>query len=313
MNIEKNEVREKTYYVGVEEMEVLAFSPNRKELNNLLNYTPDEPQEEIEYVKNTDIKWNKDGEEQETKGVTQVQIDVWMRGKETGVLAKTSFFIAHFNRLNKDGEKHQYINQVGDTSWTADVTELKEMFTHFTKKDFKTGKVTDRLEKIYRKALIGEEQLYAFLISWMDVNKFNEKNDVFLDNKKLFKGNFSELNSLIEPYSGNTVMVALSVKDKDITAEDETTTTKRYQVVENRYFCPGKYMRQFRIFDGRNEINTLKESEDKKLYSLRKFVNDTTNEEHGIKNFFTCTTAKEFIETEFFAAGEKVSATSSDY
>ena len=49
---------------------------------------------------------------------------------------------------------------------------------------------------------------------WLNFSNFEPKNNIFLDRKKLFKGDFSELNSLLADFGDNTVAAAFAVKTK---------------------------------------------------------------------------------------------------
>ncbi len=319
MNVEQNVELGRKLYLGVEEVNVLAFSPKNAEIYKLTGYTPTEEQEQKEYVGEGTVKIKgEDGEEIE-EVVKQVQVDVWVKGKKSGVIRPITFYIKNKGRVNAAGDKKQYINQVGETTWVADDSEFSDVkydwFKFFIKKDYKTGEETARIPKEYRQALYGEEGLYSFLQTYFELNRYNEKNDIFLDNSRLFKGNFTELNNLVEPYAGNSVIVAYSVKEKDYDDGEGNVETKQFQVLENRYFAPGKQMKQFRLYASRGEqgIKDLKESTDKKLYAIRKFVKDTTDGENGIKNFFKPVEVQEYEAAEFATAGAAPTATGSDY
>ena len=66
MNIEVTEEFTRKLYLGVEEVNVLAFSPKNAEIYKLTGYTPTEEQEEIEYIGEGTVKIKgEDGEEVE--------------------------------------------------------------------------------------------------------------------------------------------------------------------------------------------------------------------------------------------------------
>jgi hypothetical protein len=60
-----------------------------------------------------------------------------------------TFFLEDKDRVNKDGTKKQYINNIGTCSWAAEESALPDWFKG----------------REYRVAKVGEEDLYAFLRS----------------------------------------------------------------------------------------------------------------------------------------------------
>lgn len=306
MNVEKKEQQnfEKTYYCGVGAIKVLMFSPNRQQLNRLLNYEPDKEQEELEYVKDdVEVK----GADDSSTFHKQVNVDVWVEDLKFKEKFKIRFTITDKVRTSKDGSKTQYVNQLGQTSWVDDVSNLTEFFSKFKLTDKNDKSNVTYIDKEYKEALMGEEQLYNFLAKWLNFSSFEPKNNIFLDRKKLFKGDFSELNSLVGDFEDNSVGACFAVKTK---TEDEGD--KKYQVVSNKFFLPGIYMKGFRNF-ARNNFAGI---ESDKGYDLKKFYKDINDAEHGIKDFFINQEISVYDENQDALAtttSSVISSDSSDY
>ena len=301
MNVEKSERKERELLTGVGEVKVLAVSPTADQLVKIMGWTPKEDQKEIEYLGEKEVAIF--GSE-ETKSFPKVDITFWVEEVKTGAKYPVRFTLVNCERTSKSG-KSAYINQLGLHTFVDDEANLQDWFTKFENK--KTGETSP---KEYRKALIGEENLAMFLQSWLDFNKFDNKNNILLDTKKLFKGNFSELNELLDNFGDNTVIVAFTVKTKDVTNEEtQETETKSYQSINNKFFCPGRFMKSFRAyqkvdFKGLNKDN----------YDLMNFVKNTKDAEHGIKDFFVLEEVRPYDASQDIVSSEKVlDSSSSDY
>ena len=277
MNIEKRESFKKELQVGVGEVKILGFNPTQETINKWKNYTPEGEVKEIEYLKDVDLKWNVNGEPQE-ENVSQLTVDVWVQETKSKTIDKITFYIIDKNRYSKDGNKMQFCNQHGKLSWVTDSSELPNWFTSVTSTDYydRDSKQTFSLQT--RNCKVGEEGLLSFLAAWTNINNFNSNDNLFLeDYKKFFKGNVSELTSLLENFDNQTVMVAYEVKNKE-----SEEGTKEYQVINNKTFCAGRFMKQFNNYI-KTDFSGL--DADKKAYNLKQFVNNLKNEENT-KNFF---------------------------
>ena len=277
MQIENRETFKKDLMCGVAEVKVIGFNPTQETINKWRNYTPEGEVKEIEYLKDVDFKWTENGEAQE-ENVQQLTVDVWIQEVKTKAIDKITFYIIDKNRYNKDGSKMQFCNQYGRTSWVIEPSELPVWFSSVTTTDYydKSNKQTFQLQT--RNCRVGEEGLLSFLAAWTNINNFNANDSLFLDDyKKFFKGNVSELTALLETFGDQSVMVAYEVKVKET---DEGT--KEYQVINNKTFCAGRFMKQFNNYV-KNDFVGL--DTDKKAYNLKQFVTNLKNPENT-KNFF---------------------------
>lgn len=196
------EVREFQKKVGMGEFEPLAFNPTKAQLETLLDTTLDK---DVEYL----------GEDKE--GVAYTRIAIYMREVHDGEIYSTSTFIR--NKIQKNSEekeiqKTQWINDIGDTTWMEDGKDEDDLPEWFAKK---SG---------CRKAYEGEADLYRFLRAWLQID-FTKDDDAVcvVDPEKLFKGNVGELQELVgSRYTtikrGNrdpkpaTVVMPVSIKTK---------------------------------------------------------------------------------------------------
>lgn len=284
MKIDKREDVVYNKYVGTGEVKVLAFNPTTEQLDALLEREAKEDREEIEYLKaDVPVKYKKDGEELETTA-TRLFVDVWTEEKTTQTKTKTRFMLTDFPATNADGTKNQYINCIGQTTWIpiGDEDSLPLWFTHWTKKDKASGEET-HFPKDFRIAKRGEAELYDFITKWTNISVWDSTQSVFLDNnKKFWKGNMSELNSLIPIFEDQTVLQQFGVRTTTKTDEAGNEVTSEYQSVFTRAFCQGSMMNKFN-FHKRTKFASLKD--DKTVYNLKKFVEAVTSEEYGFKDF----------------------------
>lgn len=284
MKVDKREEQVFNKYVGAGEVEVLAFNPTVAQLDKLLSREVKEDREEIEYVKeDVTVKYKKDGEEKETVA-TRVNIDVWVKEKTTSTISKIRFMLTNFPAYNGEGTKVQYINCIGQTTWIplGEEDNLPQWFTHFTVTD-RVTKEKSYVPKDYREAKRGEAELYDFLVKWTNLNVWDTTQSIFIDNtKKFWRGDMSELNSLIPIFEDQTVIVQFGVRTVTTTDEQGNEVTNEYQSVFNKAFCQGSLMNKFN-FHKRNKFEGL--SSDKSAYNLNKFVETVKDEQYGFKDF----------------------------
>lgn len=201
-------------YVGFAESLVTAINPDLEKLAEL-GYSVDD-KEEPEYTK-------------EKEGVQTARIDIYFKEVKTGHRFKKAFFLENEDlvQVPKDDwdqekidafvPKTQWINQVGDTQWVVDEKDLPQRFTHFTKKNKDTKEVEVYGDKEYRIAKKGEGDLMAFVRKWLDFNYFQVSTNIFLDMKKIFNGNFKELQEQVGTEVATSTVELLGVRtvDKD--------------------------------------------------------------------------------------------------
>lgn len=214
---------ERKLYVGFAQSRVVGINPTNAELAELLGTEVDESREEIEYTKDKD-------------GVKQVRIDFWMEEMTTNYLYKRSFFLEDRDVVTKPKEgredefveKKQYVNQTGDSFYTDDADELPDYFTKFQKNTSKTDKTKIVYgDKAYRVAKVGEADLLAFIKVWLyELDYWDVDTSILLDTKKLFKGNFKELQEQVGGDLEASVVDPLGVKIDSKDGEE-----KQYQDV----------------------------------------------------------------------------------
>lgn len=216
MNIGKGKSGEGNFakQIGLAEWTVGAFNPTKDELSEYLGA---DIETEPEYVKET------------REGSTRATLKFWL---ENGTLKiPAQFMLEDVEATNKEGDKNQWINQVGMSAWATSEDMLPEWFTKFTDKD---KKVTG--DKKYRKAYKGEADLMNFLKNMLNKgsNFFSPETDILLDMKKLFRGNFAEISLMLKSEYVGTVMAAAVVNSYDKDGE-----TKYASRIYAREFLPG--------------------------------------------------------------------------
>ncbi len=250
--------------IGVFEAEVVAVNPTNEELGALLGR---EIEKEIEYTKET-----KEGDD-------AVTISFWVRDKKGGDLFNPRFFLVNKERQNKTETKKQYINLSGATSWSDSPNNLQDWFSKID----------------YRVAKTGEEELYGFLRSWLNLLDWNT-NEEMLDNKKLFKGNVKELRDLMKGEYASTVMCM------GIAKEGEKDGEKRiYQGVYNRAFLPGNCIKFFA-------------TKGKKMPKMvQRFIDTITDSDYGCPDNYSLEPLHDFDGTVTSSPKKEVNADDDSY
>lgn len=256
---EKKEVKqsfENKKYVGFFKGRVKAINPTREQLNEMFGNEDKEGDKEIEYTSTKD-------------GVEATRVVFWIEVEnKPGVFLSHSIQLKNEIRKNKDGDKIQVINSVGDTAWPEadedgdyDEKALFDNFKHFTNvtkwvlpngdesekwaKGAKPAK--DGVEVIapkqYHPAVVGEADLVDFIKVWLgrlELRKnINPKNPpaILLNTKKLFAGNFKDLTSQLNGSFDDLPFVGLAFVQVDREDPD-----KQYQKIF-RHFLPGGFMK----------------------------------------------------------------------
>lgn len=241
--------------VGLFECKVIAINPDAEAFKNVLNIDLPEDSKLTEY-----LGTSRDGN-------TSVRIDFWLEAIKDKAKYRVSFFLEDKPRMNKDGNKTQYINNVGTCSWAVDPNDLPAWFT----------------ARDYRVAYSGEEELYIFIRTWLGALDTRDAESILsFEWKKLMKGNVSDIRAQLGGgYDGNFVALATV---KTVIKDDET---KEYQGIYNKGFLPTYSLKQFRTTDYSNEelIKKLQAKKDKDLKTHEKFVSKVYGE-HGCKEYF---------------------------
>lgn len=307
MKLEKGQERKK--YVGIGACKVIAINPTQEQLCALMGWESKDDDREIEYSKSeVDVKYVEDGIEK-IATAKQVFIDFILEEIKTKTRHKLRFSVTDFYRRNKLGTKMQFINQHGGTCWVDDEANLPEWFTHLKYTNKKGEKIEAKRE--YRRARIGEENLFEFLAKWTDFSKFNLANNLFLDDmKKFWKGDTSELNPLVTIYESNTVMCMFGIKTSEVQDAEGNSELKEYQSISNRFFCQGKHMKSFRLYFNLNFEGLEK---DRDLYDLNKFVKEVNDSENGFRDYFEMSEITEYIPSNNPIYSEQPLVNDSDY
>lgn len=248
--------------VGFFEGKVVAVNPDKEALEKLLKTTIEK---EPEYLGEDD------------KGNTKLNLVFWLEDVKTGKLKDVRFFLKDTPRINKvaEGEdkvrKKQYINSVGITSWADKESNLQDWFT----------------ARDYRVANEGEEEMYKFILTWLNKLDLRDKSaTVSFDWKKLMRGNVKEIADQIEGEYADTVVVLKVIKTAVKKDGDEEEKVE-YEQVYNRDFLPGYTMGKIRIKKiDEDYIARAQEVDRKKRDKLQKFVLGVIDPEYGCKDYF---------------------------
>ena len=261
--------------IGLYEAKIIAINPDVEEYKELLGIELQEDSKATEYL----------GESKE--GNTQLRIDVWTEEVKTGEKFKVVYFLEDKKKENKDGTKQQYINTVGICSWADDPNNLPNWF----------------VEREYREAYVGEEELYNFLRTWLGNLDYRSSETVLqLEWKKLMKGNVKDVKSQIDGEWCTNVVCLATVKTVERDGE-----IKEYQSVYNKVFLPAYSLKQFRLIDYHNEdvLAKLRAKKSKDLKIHEKFVLNILGE-YGCKDSFSLRDLADYNSEDFLVASDKV-------
>lgn len=286
MNInQKESVESNKMYVGFGLCEVIAINPTRDEIIKMREI-PEANQEKVkepEYVKEiSDDKGDR----------TRVSINVYVKNVDTGDIGIIFYNIENVVRTSKDGGKTQWVNQVGSNGWADVEDNLFSSFKNFTKPTsyIKDGEISEKWsagakvhteniiqEKVYREAYVGEADFYeSFFRNWLaNLDIYNTTTDILLDTKKLFKGNFKELQQLVETSSVNPIVCCYYIATKDVEGVPQDI-----QRIHPSFILPGSAMKLIKNYGLTKEKMDLLLSKDKKTLSVieKFFVNTFTGE-----------------------------------
>lgn len=270
--------------VGLFEGQVVAINPTIKEYADILGRDLPEDSKATEYLGET------------SDGNTYLRIDIWLKEVKKGDFFKVSFFLEDKERQNKDGNKYQYINSVGITSWADDESNLFDWFTK---------------GRDYRIAYVGEHELYTFLRIWLCKLDYRETETVLqLDWKKLMRGNINDLKNQIDGEYCDNVVALATVISKEIDGE-----VKQYQGVYNKNFLYASSLKFFRLNDytDRELVDNLSSKRFSTLKLHEKFVADVSGE-YGCKDYYILKEIEEYDpENDLVASDDYISEDGSDY
>ena len=214
-------------YIGVGAAFVKAVNPNKKEMETLYGR---EQENEPEYV-GTVERDGKDIPNVRISFITNPDPDKYGEG----ILIPHTYFLRREYRYNSDKTKVQVIDKYGRTAWVT----IEQAKNHEIPM-YSNGPAN--LDKDYRPAFVGEEELTQFLINYLNipnVMKYDRANNKWylVDNpqdsecrldeiEKYFKGDFTELRSAIALQPTNKVKILYGVRTSDDNKQYQTTYTR---------------------------------------------------------------------------------------
>jgi len=256
-------------HIGLATWKCIALNPDLEQLKAILK--TDKIEKEPVYIKDT------------TDGETMIQLNFWMQSAK-GVVLPLRFSIIDKVKVSQSG-KTQFVAQNGSTSYVDDKSNLQDWFTKFLDKSKKP--IAD---KEYREALVGEEDLYSFLRSWIvKADWFSPDTNILLDTKKLFRGKIDDLKSFIDSDMVEDVVLMATVR-----VVDTDDGTKEYNQLSPKVSLPGYKMKLVR-----NSITTGKWDDDKAL----KYFKEAIVGEFGLKDLYLLKELTEYDPSTFVAAG----------
>jgi hypothetical protein len=274
----REQVQQQTEYskkVGLFEANVIAVNPTTEEYKEILGMDLKEDSRATEYL----------GESQD--GKTTLRVDFWLEEVKNKDKFKVTFFLENKEKVNKDGTKKQYINNVGVCSWSDDANNLPQWFS----------------KREYRVAFVGEEELYNFMRTWLGNLDYREAETTLqLEWKSLMKGNVKAIKEQVGGEFSTSVVALATVKT---VVKDEET--KQYQGVYNKAFLPAYNLKQFRLIDFSNPstVSGLRSKKSNELKPHERFVLNVTGE-YGCKDFYILKDLKDYNEGDDLVASDAV-------
>lgn len=215
-------------YIGVANCAVKGVNPNKKEMEELYNISLDK---DPVYVSEVEVEGVKVPNARITFAVKPVLKD----DSEDIPMQSHTLFIQKRYRYNRDKTKVQVIDKYGRTAWvTIDQCKNHEIPV------YSNGPAN--LDKDYRPAYVGEEELTDFLIKYLNIPspmKYNqeEKKWYMVNNPEdsvcrldhiedYFKGDVSEVISAINLQPANKVKILFGVKTGNEGKQFQTTFTQ---------------------------------------------------------------------------------------
>jgi len=265
---------EQTKSVGLFLGRVVAINPTTEQYKEKLGIDLKEDSKATEYLGERD-------------GNTTLRVDFWIQLENTGeevVFKKISYFLEDKVRVNKDGNKTQYINGVGMCTWSATGDNFPDWFKH--------GDI--------REAKVGEEDFYAFIRTWLGGIDFRDKDSILeLNWKQLMKGNVKELKDLIDTEHAVRFGAMAIVISKEVTnSESGETETKEFQGVYNKMVIPEYAFKAFKLVnyhDPKVQAVLLGKAS-KDLKTQERFVLNVIGE-YGCKDFYSFKEIHEYDST----------------
>lgn len=216
-------------YIGIASCKVLAVNPSKAELEKIYNRTLENAPE---YLGETEINGEK---------VSYARIDFIVQAdpEKYGIdfINKVSIFVRKSYRFNKDKTKVQVIDKYGRTVWvTVEQAKAHEIPV------YSNGPAN--IDKDYRPAYVGEEELIKFLIAYVNIpscQKYIDGKWVMNDAQSLpdseaslehiadyFNGKFDELKSIVNLQPNNKVKILFGIRNADDGRQYQTSFTRMF-------------------------------------------------------------------------------------
>jgi len=205
--------------VGLFEGKIIAINPDKEELEKLLG---------------TEIKKDPEYLGEDDEGNDKVVLSIWTEDVKSGMKAACRITLVDKPLSNKNGDKTKFINKQGKVSfWIDSLENTPEWFQAYET----------------HRAVQGEDILYDFLNSWLQIDTKNDKAaELNVELKKLFKGNVKELRAMIgDEELDHTVLFNSVIITKEVENNQGDKETKEYQNLFNRAFLPGNSIKFFNL------------------------------------------------------------------
>lgn len=217
-------------YTGVASVRVVGVNPTKAELEKLYNTT----------IENDPVYVSEIGDDNHK--VQQVRLDFIIKvddkkNPDIDFLSKVSLFLRKEYRKGSNSGKYQIIDKYGRTAWATE-EEVKNK----TIPQYNNGPAN--IDKDYRPAISGEEDLVKFLIAYLGIpacQKYIDGKWVMNDPSTLsdseaslehiqdyFKGDVSELRNIINIQPNNKVKVCFGVRKNDEGRMFQTVYTRMF-------------------------------------------------------------------------------------
>lgn len=179
----------RSLWTGLANLKVLLINPTMEEMKK----AGQNPQQEPEY---TTVETTTEGVE-----IHKTRVDFHLYDPSKKIEAKRAFWLESKPRLNKNGDKAEWINMYGNTAWTKAGEPMDQPPTYDWFK--KEGA---------RPALVGEGKLAKFVQAWANTDT-NKDQAVLDDPMAVAKGDIKELKLLFSIIPNNEAQCLLGVKD----------------------------------------------------------------------------------------------------
>lgn len=207
-------------YIGNTSVFVKGVNPTKKELEEFYDTTIDK---DPEYRGTVEVEVAG-----EKKTVNTVRIDFLTQTnvEKCGIDSKNklTFFLRDMPQVNKDGSKCKIIDKYGRTAWAT-----KEEVNNKQIPQYSNGPAN--IDADYRPCFVGEEELTDFIKNYLSIDSIQVYVDgkwiqnpnvdpkdceARLDNiKDYFKGDFSELKTIVSLQPTNQIKVTFGIKNSN--------------------------------------------------------------------------------------------------